>query len=198
LENLKLYSYFTSTIPLVDILSEQGFKNSFKKKLKILYGFDYKTAKEKANSKYENDMNKNIIEEYTKIKEKENINLIKNENESPLIEVNKYIDNQISKCNQYQTKIIKFIKRSADIAVPVTGFVLKQGVKAIGFAFIPITTVISIFWNKYNIEKDCKTYLDIFEGAFSKLKFEVLEHYVNAFIEVIDNLDSIGKNLVTN
>ena len=143
-------------------------------------------------------MNKNIIEEYTKIKEKENINFIKNENESPLIEVNKYIDNQISKCNQYQTKIIKFIKRSADIAVPVTGFVLKQGVKAIGFAFLPITTVISIFWNKYNIEKDCKTYLDIFEGAFSKLKFEVLEHYVNAFIEVIDNLDSIGKNLVTN
>ena len=126
LENLKLTSYFTSIIPLVDMISEQGFKNSFKKKLKILYGFDYKTAKEKANSKYENDMNKNIIEEYTKIKEKENINLIKNENESPLIEVNKYIDNQISKCNQYQTKIIKFIKRSADIAVPVTGFVLKQ------------------------------------------------------------------------
>ena len=167
--------------------------------IKVLYGFDYKTAEEKVNSNSANDMNKNIIEEYTKIKEKENNNFINNENESPLIEVNKYIDNQINtKCSQIKTKIVKFIKRSADVAVPVTGFVLKQGVKTISFAFIPITTIVSIIWNKYNIEKDCKIYLNIFEEAFSKLKFEVLEHYVNAFIEIINKLDSIGKNLVTN
>jgi hypothetical protein len=143
-------------------------------------------------------MNKNIIEEYTKIKVKENNNFIKNESDSPLIEINKNIDDKINKCSQIKTKIVKLFKRSADVIIPVTGFVLKQGVKTIGFGFLPITTVISILWNKYNIESDCKKYLEIYEEAFSKLKFEVLEHYINAFIDVINNLDNIGKNLVTN
>ena len=143
-------------------------------------------------------MNKNIIEEYTKIKVKENNNFIKNESDSPLIEINKNIDDKIKKCSQIKTKIVKLFKRSADVIIPVTGFVLKQGVKTIGFGFLPITTVISILWNKYNIQSDCEKYLEIYEEAFSKLKFEVLEHYINAFIDVINNLDNIGKNLVTN
>ena len=143
-------------------------------------------------------MNKNIIEEYTKIKVKENNNFIKNESYSPLIEINKNIDDKIKKCSQIKTKIVKLFKRSADVIIPVTGFVLKQGVKTISFGFLPITTVISILWNKYNIESDCEKYLEIYEEAFSKLKFEVLEHYINAFIDVINNLDNIGKNLVTN
>ena len=143
-------------------------------------------------------MNKNIIEEYAKIKVKENNNFIKNESDSPLIEINKNIDDKIKKCSQIKTKIVKLFKRSADVIIPVTGFVLKQGVKTIGFGFLPITTVISILWNKYNIQSDCEKYLEIYEEAFSKLKFEVLEHYINAFIDVINNLDNIGKNLVTN
>ena len=198
LESLKFKSYFISIIPIIDLISEVSFKNLFKKKLKVLYGFDYETAEKKVNSNYKNNMNKNIIEEYAKIKVKENNNFIKNESDSPLIEINKNIDDKIKKCSQIKTKIVKLFKRSADVIIPVTGFVLKQGVKTIGFGFLPITTVISIFWNKYNIESDCKKYLEIYEEAFSKLKFEVLEHYINAFIDVINNLDNIGKNLVTN
>ena len=194
LESLKFKSYFISIIPIIDLISEVSFKNLFKKKL----SFDYETAEKKVNSNYKNNMNKNIIEEYTKIKVKENNNFIKNESDSPLIEINKNIDDKIKKCSQIKTKIVKLFKRSADVIIPVTGFVLKQGVKTIGFGFLPITTVISILWNKYNIESDCEKYLEIYEEAFSKLKFEVLEHYINAFIDVINNLDNIGKNLVTN
>ena len=198
MESLKFKSYFISIIPIIDLISEASFKNLFKKKLKVLYDFDYETAEKKVNSNYKNNMNKNIIEEYTKIKVKENNNFIKNESDSPLIEINKNIDDKINKCSQIKTKIVKFVKRSADVIIPVTGFALKQGVKTIGFGFLPITTVISILWNKYNIESDCEKYLEIYEEAFSKLKFEVLEHYINAFIDVINNLDNIGKNLVTN
>ena len=200
LKRLKMESYFTSVIPLVDILSEEGYKNLFKNKLKVLYGFDYQTAEKKLKFKNDNDINKKLMEEYTKLKEKENSNIITNETESStLIKVNQNIDNQINiKCNQIKTNILKFFKRSMDIVVPVTGFVLKQGIKTIGYGFLPITTIASILWNNYSIEKDCKIYLDIFEEAFSELKYEVLEHYTNAFIEVINKLDNIGKNLVNN
>ena len=177
-----------------------GYKSLFKNKLKVLYGFDYETAEKKINCKNENVINKNLIEEYTKLKEKNKNNFIKNESESsPLIEVNKNIDYQIkTKCNEIKTILLKFLKETVDVAVPVAGFALKKGIKTIGFVFIPITTIVSIIWSKYNIEKDCKIYLDIFEKAFSELKFEVLEHYVNAFIEVINKLDNMGKNLVNN
>ena len=199
LKKLKIATYFSSIIPIVDLLSAAGYKSLFKKKLKVLYGFDYKTAEEKVNFKNQNDMNKNLIEEYSKLKEKEDNNFIRNESESPLIEVNKNIENQIkTKCSGIKTFMLKFIKESVDILVPAVGYAMKQGLKGIGFVFMPITTIVSVIWSKYNIEKDCKIYLEIFEEAFSELKFEVLEHYVNAFIQVITNLDSTGKKFANN
>ncbi len=51
-------------------------------------------------------------------------------------------------------------------------------------------------WSRYNINKDCQKIIDIFDKSFSPLKFKVLDNYINAFIEVIDDLNNTGKRLV--
>ena len=71
-----------------------------------------------------------------------------------------------------------------------------NALKSVSIVFLPITMVASGFWSFHSIENDCKKYLDIFGEAFQKMKFKVLEHYIDAFIGVINGLDDLGKRLV--
>jgi len=197
LNQLKIATLFSSAIPIIDMISENKYQNLFKNRLETLYGLKYKKAEEELNNTNKNYYNENLIEEYSKLKEKENSNFIQNESQTPLIEVKKDINNSISsQCNHIQKIILNSFKRSVDFAVPVVGFTVKTSLKTASIAFLPITTVISEIWSRYNLDKECKIYLDIFDKAFTKIKLQVLEHYANSFIEIINNLDSIGKNLV--
>jgi len=141
-----------------------------------------------------------LIEEASKLNNIENTNSFINENQINSQEFNhtieKKIDNEINnKCNKLKTYLLNIGKRILDVGIPVTLFITKTGLKSIGVAFLPITTIASIFWSRKNIDHDCKIYLDIFIEAFQDLKFKVLGHYINAFMEVIDGLDNLGKKL---
>ena len=61
------------------MISENKYENLFKNKLETLYGLKYKKAEEELNNTNKNYYNENLIEEYSKLKEKENSNFIQNE-----------------------------------------------------------------------------------------------------------------------
>ena len=75
-----------------------------------------------------------------------------------------------------------------DIGLPVVEFVATATIGIVSFIFIPITCVASGIWSVYNIDNDCKKILDIFDIAFLKNKFITLEHYINAFRDVIRDI----------
>ena len=197
LNQLKIATLFSSAIPFIDMASEKVYKILFKNRLETLYGLKCEKAEEKLNNT-KKSFTENLIEVYSKLKEKEeNSSFIQNENQTPINKVKNNINNSIdSKCNHYRKIILNLLKRSADVALPVVGFTAKTSLKTASIVFFPITTVVAEIWSRYNLDKECRIYLDIFDKAFTKIKFEVLEHYVNSFIEIINKLDSIGKNLV--
>ena len=212
LKKLKITTFFTGAIPFLDMLSETGYRYLFKHKLKVLYGFEYEEAQQ--NLKVKNSIleNKNVNEEESKLKEVDNIVYINNNDQMTQIfdqenfenlkdnntkklekNINKEINNN---CNKIKNYVINTGKRFVDVAIPAVEYSVTQGLKTVSYIFLPITMIGSGIWSTININKDCQKYLDIFDKAFTPLRFKVLENYINAFIEVIDDLNNTGKKLV--
>ena len=177
------------------MLSETGYRYLFKHKLKVLYGFEYEEAQQ--NSRVKNSVleDKNMNEEQFKLKEvdnryinnndqmtqifgQENFEKLKDNNTKKL---EKNINDEINdKCNKIKNYLINIGKRALDIAVPSFSYSMKQGLKTFGFVFLHVTMIGSGIWPSHKINKDCQKYLDIFDKAFTPLKFKVLENYINA------------------
>ena len=201
IKRLKLSAFVSGAIPIIDILSETGYRALFKWKLNNLYGFNCIEAEEQLKKKEGNKMTQILSEEYSKLNNTENTNSTINEKQDKVKEVSHSVENKIegkinNKSSKLKEYLLKAAKRVVDVGIPIASFALKVGVKTIGIAFIPITTIVSAYWSRRNIDKDCNTYLDIFVEAFEDLKFTVLEHYIDAFIEIIEGLDDLGKKLV--
>lgn len=205
LKQLKLSSFLTGTIPFIDMISEARYRYFFKNKLKVLYGFEYEEAINNINK----SNNALMRDDYLIINETQNSMDIDNENQISLDDCNENfekikkdntkkeenkVDEEIkNKCNKLKANFINGLKRSLDVIIPVVSFTAKAGFKTLGVVFLPLTMIGSGIWSYHSINKDCKKYLDIFDKAFSPLKFKVLENYVNAYIEVINDLDNLGK-----
>ena len=82
------------------------------------------------------------------------------------------------------------------MGVPIAEHEGVKALKSVSITFLPITMFFSGCWSVYSINKDCNKYLEIFDETFQKMKMKVLEHYIDAFIEVINGLNNLGKRLV--
>ena len=211
IEILKINTFFTGSIPFLDMLSETGYRYFFKRKLKVLYGFEYEEAQRNSGVKNSVLEDKNMNEEELKLKAVDNIYINNNDQMTQIFDqenfenlkgnntkkLEKNINEEINdKCNKIKNYLMNTGKRSLDIAVPLAEYTIKQGFKTVSCIFLPITMIGSGIWSIYNINKDCQKYLDIFDKAFTPLRFKVLDNYINAFIEVIDDLSNKGKKLV--
>ena len=208
LEELKFGSFFSGLIPLANIGFHLWLKHLFKKKLIHLYGFDCNTKEEEDKNFKELDIKQNEIKEKSQINEPENLisndgdeakDLIDEKIDIKNLEGKKSIDNIINqKVGSKGRNAGVIIKGIVDIGVPVVEYVVTASIGAISFMIFPITILGTAIWTTYNIDKDCKKILDIFDKAFLKNKFISLEHYINAFREVIKDIESLGKKLVQN
>ena len=219
LEELKFGSFFSGLIPLANIPFHLGLKRLFKNKLIHLYGFDCTTKEEENKSIEELDTKQNEIKEKNQINESENlISTDKDEDEDLISEkidiekekinmnfenknmdledgksIDKTINKNVSSKGRNAGVIVKGI---VDIGVPIVEYVITASIGAISFMIFPISILGTAIWSVYNIDKDCKKILDIFDKAFLKNKFITLEHYINAFRKVIDDIKFLGKKLV--
>ena len=211
LNKLKYASFFSGTIPFVDMLSETRYRLLFKNKLKNLYGYDInEIEKQNQNNNHIDILKDKLIEDASMIIKKDSITDIKSGNQINKSAVDKKLQKKIyinsvenninidiqNKCNKLTTYVVNSGKRIIDIGIPIAEYVGVNALKSVSIVFLPITMVASGFWSFHSIEKDCKKYLDIFDEAFQKMKFKVLEHYIDAFIGVINGLDDLGKRLV--
>ena len=215
LKELKFGSFFSGLIPLANIGFHLWLKHLFKKKLIHLYGFDCNTKEEEDKNFEELDIKQNEIKEKSEINEPENLISndgdeakdlidekiekidIKKEKKNMNLEDKKSINNTINqKVGSKGRNAGVIIKGIVDIGVPVVEYVVTASIGAISFMIFSITILGTAIWTTYNISKDCKKILDIFDKAFLKNKFISLEHYINAFREVIKDIESLGKKLV--
>ena len=219
LKELKFGSFFSGLIPLANIPFHLGLKRLFKNKLIHLYGFDCTTKEEENKSIEELDTKQNEIKEKNQINESENLISTDKDKDEDLISekidiekekinmnfenknmnleneksINKTINKNVSSKGRNAGVIVKGI---VDIGVPIVEYVITASIGAISFMIFPISILGTAIWSIYNIDKDCKKILDIFDKAFLKNKFITLEHYINAFRKVIDDIKFLGKKLV--
>ena len=93
-----------------------------------------------------------------------------------------YIENQIDKKVTNETR---------------NGFAIARGIISIGakYTFYLPTCVFFAWYSQKNIDDDCKKMIQIFENAFTPLRFQTLNSYVKSFKKAIDYLDSRGKEI---
>lgn len=73
---------------------------------------------------------------------------------------------------------------------------VSAGLKIAGWVLLPITLIGFGAWSCYNIHKDCHKILDIFDNAFTPLKFETLNAYSKSFQHAIKYLENIWEKIL--
>ena len=72
---------------------------------------------------------------------------------------------------------------------------ISVGVKVVSWIFLPITCIGFGTWSLIKIHKDCNKILDIFDQAFTPLRFETLFSYIRSFRNAIIYLKLIGEKI---
>ena len=204
LSDLQKGAFVTGCIPGVDIAMEYLYRHLFQEKLKFLYGFDYDNAEliikkisKKNSNKYEN--NSGDFEEKKQLRLDDNRNSIGTTaeiiNNTEKMEQN--IENQIDqKVNNKLRNTGTLIRGALNVIGKVgTRFTINAGLKFINYMFFP-ACVISSFWSAANIHEDCVEIFNIFDEAYTPLRFKTLESYVDSFIRAIDYLQERGKQII--
>ena len=200
---LKLGAGFTGLIPGVDFGMEYYYRQLFKEKLKFLYGFDYDQAELvlQKDSKYKsNDIKNDYLhsEETTHLfSSKQSKGDIRNEIIDNTDKLEQNIENQIDKKITNKKRNTTSIVRGVLTAVGGIGsrFVVSTGLKVINSMFLPASLIFAAY-SSYNIDNDCKKIIEIFEEAFTPLRFQTLNSYVNSFQNAIAYLDFMGKKII--
>ena len=104
LKNLKAGAFFSGTIPGLDIGMEYYYKKLFKNKLKSLYGFDYKLAKEAVNKR---KMEKKSINEANKSQIQNNPKILEDDDDSDNEKGNLYTERGSDKDDKIKNVNIK-------------------------------------------------------------------------------------------
>ena len=218
LKGLKAGAFFSGWVPGVDIGMEYYYRYLFEKKLKQLYGFNYKEAEisisrnnsvsidNENNSEIEvvnnrtprgysmqmDNINNNSIIEPTD--QRSNSVNISNNMKKQEKKIDKHIDNQVSNKIRNVSAITGAIGEAGELFVGISGeIILEVGAQTLCFALLPITCIVFGALSCYNIHKDCKTMLNIYEKAFTPLKFKTLLSYIQSFQEAIKYLKKISK-----
>ena len=91
------------------------------------------------------------------------------------------------------TSIIKGGSIISGTVVVRTG--VSVGIKAVSWALLPVTCIAFGTWSLIKVDKDCKTMLELFKGAYS-LRFKTLNAYIKSFRKAIDYLKSKGAKII--
>ena len=93
----------------------------------------------------------------------------------------------------------KILKALPTVTLEVEKVVVRTGVsfgtKAISWALLPVTCIAFGTWSLIKVDKDCKTMLELFKGAYS-LRFKTLNAYIKSFRKAIDYLKSKGAKII--
>ena len=73
---------------------------------------------------------------------------------------------------------------------------ISGALKIASWVLFPITCIAFGAWSCANIHKDCHKILDIFEQAFTPLRFETLYAYIKSFRTAIKYLEYIGQKII--
>ena len=218
LKGLKAGAFFSGWVPGVDIGMEYYYRYLFEKKLKQLYGFNYKEAEisisrnnsvsidNENNSEIEvvnnrtprgysmqmDNINNNSIIEPTD--QRSNSVNISNNMKKQEKKIDKHIDNQVSNKIRNVSAITGAIGEAGELFVGISGeIILEVGAQTLCFALLPITCIVFGALSCYNIHKDCMIMLNIFEKAFTPLKFKTLLGYIQSFQQAIEYLEKISE-----
>ena len=219
LKGLQAGAFFSGWIPALDIGMEYYYRKIFKEKLKFLYGFDYEQAQNAIGKKTEEAKENKKDEKTTPIEiDSERMTLLKKEiekknaNEKNMEnELEKEIDEKI--CNtgrntgagvrgafEIGSVIIKALPEAGTLAADASTVSLRlavsTGLKTVSWILLPITVLASGSWSCYNISKDCENILEIFDKAFTPLRFDTLLTYSYMFQKAISYLEYIGKKII--
>ena len=151
----------------------------------------------KNSNKYEN--NSGDFEEKKQLRGDDNRNSIGTTaeiiNNTEKMEQN--IENQIDqKVNNKLRNTGTLIRGALNVIGKVgTRFTINAGLKFLNYMFFP-ACVISSFWSAANIHEDCVEIFNIFDEAYTPLRFKTLESYVDSFIRAIDYLQERGKQII--
>ena len=111
--------------------------------------------------------------------------------------IDEHIDNQVSNKVRNVSAITGAIGEAGELFVGISGeIILEAGAQVACFALLPITCIVFGALSCYNIHKDCKTMLNIYEKAFTPLKFKTLLGYIQSFQQAIEYLEKISEKFV--
>jgi len=217
LKGLKAGAFFSGWVPGLDIGMEYYYRYKFTEKLKNLYGFDLDKAKnfvkedvtdeknnQKSESSDENDEESTLTEEDFE-KRKSNIKL---EQSNIDIEVDQQINNKGRNAGGAITRgvlevggvVIKALPTAGQVAVEagavVARGVITTGLKVASWVLLPVTCIAFGTWSCVNVHKDCMKILDIYDKAFTPLKFDTLYAYIKSYKNAINYLEFIGKKII--
>ena len=190
LKGLKAGAFFSGLIPGLDIGMEYYYRHKFKEKLKSLYGFDYEKAVINSrtssfiNEELEGGVSKGGIDntklEESKIKEK----------------ISKKITNKIRNAFSFLAGTGETTGIGIQFGQIATQFAITETIQLSSLFLLPITSLSFGSISCYNIHKDCHKILNIFENAFSPLKFETLLGYIRSFRKAINYLKYVTEKII--
>ena len=180
IDDLKISAFFSGLIPIYDIYKEYSYRDEFLKKLESLYGFNSREASRISGHNY------SIINESTSLLNEDIINENKNNEVIFNTKIKDKIEDEVNNGFRNTGSIIRAGVNVANIAV-----------KSFNIIFLPITCGLSGWYSSHNIENDCKKMIEIFENAFTPLRFQTLYSYIKNIIKAIDYLDSIGNKIIS-
>ena len=218
LKGLKAGAFFSGMLPGVDILMEYFYRKKFKEKLKHLYGFDYDKAQkflnnenlsnDKASQFTEDDFDtrsSNIKLEESKIEteiDEEVTN--KGRNTGSIIrgagEIGGIIIKALPTAGTVATEAGTIAVEAGTIGTKVATTIARgavsTGLKIASWVLLPVTCIAFGTWSCINVHKDCHKILDIFDAAFTPLRFETLFAYVQSFRTAINYLENIVQKII--
>ena len=83
-------------------------------------------------------------------------------------------------------------------ATVATRFAVSGLLKAASWALFPITCTAFGTWSVVNIHKDCNKILEIFDKAFTPLRYTTLSAYIQSFRIALQYLEVIGEKIIKN
>ena len=221
LKGLKAGAFFSGWVPGLDIGMEYYYRYKFKEKLKHLYGFDYdkaeKTLKEGSQKEENNNNNDNTNEETPQFSEDDldkRENNIKLEESKIDIEIEEEVTNKgrnagsiIRGAGEIGQIAIKALPAAVNVAAEGGAIAAKAGaaiargslaagLKIASWVLLPVTCIAFGAWSCKNIHDDCHKILDIFDKAFSPLRFQTLYNYIKSFRTAINYLENINDKIL--
>jgi len=186
LKELRTGAFLTGLVPGVDFGMEYLYRYLFKEKLKLLYGFGYDQAELIIKRESKAKLNVNSFDSDEKIpilssKRKNSIEVETNINNDKIEQkIEDKIDEEV---NNHYRNTLSVIRGIATI-----------GVK---FTFSIPACVFFGWYSQNNIDNDCNKIMEIFEKAFTPLRFKTLNSYVLSFMKAIQYLDKRGKEIIS-